>query len=251
MFKKPLYLYVSTASWFAMSGSATDGCMSGESASPVSETWKAVGAALLTHFHAPHRVSVVVSARQCRFLVLPWLSSCYTGGAIRRYVVEAFAERHGVSAESHHVEITWPRYGESIGAVAYPRGLVDDLRSGLGHGGHDVTSVVVSVYPVLRKYGGGIGAEHALLAYAEDDGVTAVSTENGGIAQVETLWEEGGGLDQLEVWSSRKRFGFARDGQMRWLTSTEMPGVFPGTTLPLIGLSKPVCPGHGVLSACL
>lgn len=251
MFKKPLYLYVSTSSWFAMSGSGVDGVIHGDSANRASEAWEAVGAALLTQFRSPRQVSVIVSARQCRFLVLPWLSSCFTGGAIRKYVAEAFAERYGVSAVSHHIEITWPRYGEAIGAVAYPRQLVDALRSGLDLTGHEVTSVVASVYPVLHKYRGGVGTDHALLAYAEDDGVTAVTIEDGGIAQVETLCGEGGGLDQLEVWSSRKRFGFASDGQMHWLASTEKPEVFPGAVLPLVGLDKPVCPGHGVLSACL
>ncbi len=93
----------------------------------------------------------------------------------------------------------------------------------------------------------------SLLAYAEDDGVTALTLEEGELIQVESLPArgQGHGLDGLEVWSSRKRFGLSDDQHLRWLASSEMPVSFPGKLLATKGAEKPVSMAHALVAACL
>lgn len=251
MARKSIHLYVSDTTWLALAKASALAPAAGIHAEVASADWIALGKSLRAHFAAPCKVQLVLSARQCRFLVLPWVSSCYTGGAIKAYVAEAFADANGVSADSHHVEIHWPRYGQPILAVAYPRALVDGVRAGLTAAGHELASACSSVGPVLRKYGRSLGPDPTLLAYAEDDGITAITIEGGQVAQVETLSGRGAGLDDVAIWSSRKRFGFAEDSQLRWLTTGPKPETFAGTSLAPVDIDKPATPGHALVAACL
>lgn len=194
------------------------------------------------------RVHVLLSARLCRYQVLPWLSSCYTGSAIRAYVADAFAEVASVTADTHHVEIDWPAYGEPILAVAYPRVAIEALHAGMRSAGHQPAGVDSSVGPILRRYGKTLGNLPALLAYAEDDGITGITLEDGRIAQVETLSGQDGGLEDIGIWSSRKQFAFGHDAQLHWLGTAAPPPTFAGTVMAVAG-AAPVSAGHGVVSA--
>lgn len=250
MFSKPLLLYVSTTTWFAMGRPRTAGHLAGEHESLSQADWTAVATSLREKFK--HRkVKLILSARQCRFAVLPWVSSCFTARAIRRYVESSFEAEHGVTTATHHIEIDWPRYARPIVATAYPRLLVEALTAALGSAGLELVSAGASVGPVTSSYRSVPDMAHGLLAYAEDDGLTAVSMEQGEIAAVEVLHGGACALNELEVWVSRKRFGFPRDEQMRWLGTAAKPDVFPGVTLPLADAELPMSAGHGVVSACL
>ena len=147
------------------------------------------------------------------------------------YVYDAFLTAAGVTRESHHIQIDWPRYGEPILAVAYPRVIVDSLRDGLAAQGHVLAKIDSSIAPLLRRYGQALDANQALLAYAEDDGITGITVEDGKVVQIETLSGHGTGLDDVGIWSSRKQFAFADDAQLRWLATAAMPDVYVGTQI--------------------
>lgn len=247
MSKKTLALYVSATSVIAAASASSLAPVMATHADVSGVDWSARGEALREQF-GTGRVQLLLSARQCRFQVLPWLSSCCTGTAIRHYVTDAFAAVTGVTLESHWIEIDWPRYGEPILAAAYPRSVVDGLRDGLASTGHVLSGVDSSMGPILRRYGKALDAGQALLAYAEDDGITGITVESGKVVQIETLSGDGMGLDDVGVWSSRKRFAFADDAQLRWLATTAKPEVFAGTLLPLVGL-PPISAGHAVVMA--
>lgn len=247
MGKKTLALYVSASSTIAAARASVLAPLAATHADVSSVDWKAWGESLRAHFGVA-TVQLLLSARQCRYQVLPWLSSCYTGAAIRRYVDDAFMAAAGATAESHRIEIDWPRYGEPILAAAYPRVIVDALRDGLVASGHVLAAVDSSIGPILRRYGRALDASQALLAYAEDDGITGITVEDGKVVQIETLSGDGMGLDDVGVWSSRKQFAFADDAQLRWLATAAKPAVYAGTLLPLIG-PAPESAGHAVVMA--
>ena len=252
MFKKRLHLYVSRSSWLAMADEAVPG--SGPAAGTHSDAcgadWKKVGDALHARFGGGRSVQVVLSSRLCSFIVLPWLSDKYTATAIRTYAMQALAANSGISTATHHVEFDLPEFGRPILAIAYPRGVTETISSGLESSGYLLRSVTASVDPVLRKYARHINADAGLLAFAEDDGVTAVTIEAGVVAQIESLGPEEHGLDELAVWSSRKRLGFANDERMRWLGSTGKPEAFHGVELAAGSAEELASAGHGVLFAC-
>lgn len=251
MHRHHLQLYVSDTTWLAVAESAALTPVSGAHADPAAQPWAAVAQTLRGRFKAATAVSLVLSARLCRFVSLPWMSSRSSSSAIRAYVAEAFAANHGVDASTHHIEIDWPPHGVPILAVAYPRAVVEAIRSTLKVSGFRLVDVTVSIDPVLTKYGRGLGMEPQLLAYAEDDGVTGITLEGGHVVQVETLSGTGYGLDDVSIWASRKRFAFATDNALRWLKTSVPPSVFAGTTLPLQGIENPVSPGHAVVVARL
>src|SRR4249919_2421985 len=125
MFIRPLHLYVSATSWLAIApqpGPTGPAPASGVFADIASADWKAIGQSLHTRFGGVRRkIHIVLSSRQCRFLVLPWSSAHVTSTSIRSYVAAAFAETGDHSGNSHHIEIDWPEFGNPILAVAYPR----------------------------------------------------------------------------------------------------------------------------------
>jgi hypothetical protein len=247
MGKKTLALYVSATGAIASARASVLAPVAAAHADVSGVDWKALGETLRAHF-GNASVQLLLSARQCRYQVLPWLSSCYTGAAIRRYVADAFAAAAGVTAASHWIEIDWPRYGEPVLAAAYPLAIVDALRDGLASSGHVLAGVDSSIGPILRRYGKALDASQALLAYAEDDGITGITLEDGKVVQIETLSGDGAGLDDVGVWSSRKQFAFADDSQLRWLATAEKPAVYAGTLLPLVG-PAPISAGHAVVMA--
>jgi hypothetical protein len=244
-----IHLYASGSTWLAAGRSAL-APVNGTHRDAAEQSWETVAQEMRKQLGKGHAVSLVLSARLCHFIVLPWVSTCYTGGAIRRYVVDAFATARGVTEARHRIEIHWPDYGAPILAVAYPRALVEVLRSALASAGFQLGSVVPSVMPVLTKYGRGLGQGSLLLAYGEDDGVTAITLEDGRVAQVEALARDGHGLEDMAVWSSRKRMAFASDDALRWLTTCAAPETFAGKHLALQGIDKPRSAGHAVVAAC-
>jgi hypothetical protein len=205
--------------------------------------------ALSSHYGDLGPVRIVLSARLCAFLVAPWVADCFTGPSIRAAVAAMF-ESQGVTEASHRIEIDWPVYGQPVPAVAYPRLLVDSLRGALAASGGTVVSTVASVVPVLRRHGNALEAlRGAMLAYAEDDGITGITLENGCLVQVETLASQGAGLGDVRLWLSRKRFAFADDGALHWLASRPAPESFAGHVIPLQG-DAPATPGHALVAAC-
>lgn len=251
MFSKPLHLYVSNTTWLAMGRTGAAGHLGGEYGDPSQADWAAVASALREKFGHREEIKLILSARQCRFAVLPWVSSCFTGRAIRSYVASALETDYGITTGTHHIEIEWPRYARPIFATAYPRTLVEALAAALASAGLDLASATASVGPIVSRHCGTPDMQQGLIAYAEDDGLTAVSIEQGEITAVEVLHGDACALDELEVWASRKRFGFSRDEQMRWLGTASKPEAFPGVLLPLNGSALPTTAGHGVVSACL
>lgn len=247
MGRKTLALYVSATSTIASARASLLAPVVTAHVDVPAVDWKAQGEALHAHF-GNATVQLLLSARQCRYQVLPWLSSCYTGTAIRRYVADAFAAAAGVTDETHQIEIDWPRYGEPILSAAYPRTIVDAMRDGLASSGHMLAGVDSSIGPILRRYGKALDVDQALLAYAEDDGITGITLENGRVVQIETLSGDGTGLDDVGVWSSRKRFAFADDSQLRWLATAAKPAVYAGSLLPLVGPAA-TSAGHAVVMA--
>lgn len=243
MGKKSSVLYVASGGWLAhterqdpLAGSHDDAC---------GVDWKGVGEAL--HALAGSRqVRVLLSARLCRFGVLPWVSSLASRRAMHAYVAEALAEDHGISAQSHHLAIDWPAFGEPVLAAAYPRALVEAVREGLEAAGHVLDVVESTPGPVLRRYGARLGAGPALLAWAEEDGIAAVTVEDNRVAQIETLPRNGQGLDDLAVWSARKQFIFADDASLHWLATAEKPVAFPGATLDVAEATPAVSAGHAL-----
>jgi hypothetical protein len=243
MGKKSSVLYVASAGWLAhadrlapLAGSHEDAC---------GADWKGVGEAL-RGLAGPRRVRVLLSARLCRFGVLPWVSSLAGRRAMLAYVAEALAEDHGISAQTHHFAIDWPAFGEPVLAAAYPRDLVEALRAGLEAAGHVLDAVESTPGPVLRRYGARLGAGPALLAWAEEDGIAAVTVEENRVAQIETLPRNGQGLDDLAVWSARKQFIFADDASLHWLATAEKPAAFPGAIMEVADAAAAVSAGHAL-----
>lgn len=246
MSKKTLSVYVSQATWVAPARTGTTAPLAGAHADLASMDWPALGQAL-RESSGPVRVQLVLSARLCRFQVLPWVSSIHSGKAIRSYVADAFAEA-AVTAQSHHLQIDWPAYGEPILAIAYPRMPVEAARAALQSHGHAVASVDSSVGLILHKYARQLDADPVLLAYAEDDGITGITIEAGRVAQVESLSGLQGGLDDVRVWCSRKQFAFADDKQLRWLPTAAKPEAFVGVALAGVEVD-PFSAGHAVVAA--
>lgn len=243
MGKKSSVLYISSVGWLAhtdrlapLAGTHEDACAA---------DWQGAGEAL-RGLAGPRRVRVLLSARLCRFGVLPWVSSLAGGRAMRAYVAEALAEDHGISAQSHHLAIDWPAFGEPVLAAAYPRALVEAVREGLEVAGHVLDAVESTPGPVLRRYGALLGDGPALLAWAEEDGIAAVTIEENRVAQIETLPRNGQGLDDLAVWSARKQFVFADDASMHWLATAERPSVFPGATVELADAPSALSTAHAL-----
>lgn len=198
---------------------------------------------------APRRIHLVLSALQCRFLVLPWVSSCGTAAAMRAYVTESFAENESVIGDTHRIEIDWPRHGHPVFAVAYPREPVETLAESLRRHGFNVLGVESSVGPMLARH---VLASHevpALFAYAEEDGVTGVTLDAAGIAAVETLYEGSTGLAGFDAWASRKRFAFSEDGRMHWLGDAPMPSGYRGIRSEPEG-DAAVSAARAILEAC-
>jgi hypothetical protein len=243
MATRTLPLYLSSTGWLAPAPAGTFTPLAGSR--EAGDDWPALARALRDR-HAARRVQLLLSTRLCRFQVLPWLSSCFTAGAIRARVAEAFAAAR-VAPAAHHVEIDWPAHGEPILAIAYPRAPVEALHAALRSAGIALTGVESSVGPVLRRHGRGLGAGPVLLAYAEDDGIAGLTLEGGRVVQVESLPGSGIGLDDVGVWSSRKQVAFADDNQLRWLATVPCPERFAG--VPLAAGGNPVSAGHAVLEA--
>lgn len=239
-------LYVSTTTWLA--GVAPQP-LRGAHDAPLAQQWNKVGQQLRKAPGGRREVSVVLSARLCRSLVLPWTSGCHSPGAIRRLVAEAFATQ-GVNEASHQVQVQWPDFGAPILAIAYPRELGDALRSGLATAGLQVAAICVSAVPVLSTHGRRLGANTGLLAWDEDDGVTAVTLDAGRVLQLESLPRDGHGLEDLAVWAARKRMAFASDEALRWLAASPPPAAFAPESILVPGHDKPVSPGHAVVQAC-
>ena len=248
MSNRTLALYVSASGTLAMTrGSGLAPLVSAhDDLSQVD--WSALASALREEFGTV-RVQLLLSAKQCRYLVLPWLSSRYTGAAIRDYVAEAFTATASVSSTSHLIEIDWPPYGEPILAAAYPRTIVDTLRDGLAAAGLGLLGVEGSIGPVLRRYGRMLDTTQALLAYAEDDGITGITVEAGKVVQIESLPCEADGLDQIAVWASRKQFAFDDDDRLCWLATASKPDAYAGRLIPVESSVVPVCAGHAVALA--
>lgn len=253
MGNRHLHLYVSTSTWLAMAGDAVSAPLSGRHdgmpAGADPQGGEALARALRQQFPKAGKVSLVLSARLCRFVALPWLSTGAGAGGIRSRVEAAFAAE-GTDPASHHVEIQWPPHGAPILAVAYPRLLVEALDQSLLAAGCALQDVRASIVPILAKYGSRLGIGPRLLAYAEDDGITGISLEGGRVVQVETLSGSGCGLDDVAVWAARKRFAFVEDGALRWLPTAPSPSPFGGEPLSLSGVGAPVSPGHAVVAAC-
>jgi hypothetical protein len=247
MGRKALALYVSANSMIAVARASMLTPLVATHAGISSIDWRAWGAGLREHFGVA-TVQLLLSARQCHYQVLPWLSSCYTGATIRRHVEDAFMATAGVDADSHRIEIDWPAYGEAVRAAAYPRAVVASLQEGLVASGHVLAGVDSSIGPILRRYGKAVEVGHALLAYGEDDGITGITLEHGKVVQIDTLSGSGTGLDDVGVWSSRKQFAFADDAQLHWLATTPQPVSYAGMQLPVTG-SVPASAGHAVVMA--
>lgn len=246
MAKNLLPLYVSSRSWVAPPPAGELMPVTGQS-HPDAPDWGRMGTELREAFGVS-RVRVLLSARLCRYQVLPWLSSCYTGSTIRSYVADAFAEVASVTADTHHIEIDWPAYGEPIFAVAYPRIVIEALHAGMRSAGHEPAGVDSSVGPILRRFGKKLGNLPALLAFAEDDGITGITLEGGRVAQVETLSGQDGGLEDVGIWASRKQFAFGHDAQLHWLGTAARPATFAGAVIAVPGAAA-ASAGHGVVSA--
>jgi hypothetical protein len=245
MGRKRIPVYIGESGWVASSGAMTAAPLAGDRTADAASDWTRLADALRERFGTA-RVHLLLSARQCRFIVLPWLPACWSGASIRAYVADAFAEAEAITAETHHIEIDWPPYGEPILAAAYPRSVIQPLGVALRTAGHVLDSVDSSVGPIMRRYGTALGAGPALLAYA-DDGVVGITIERGRVVQVETP-SGNSGLDTLQLWFARKQYAFADDNQLRWLQSTAMPEEFPGVPLPLAGVA-PASPGHAVVAS--
>jgi hypothetical protein len=238
-------LYVSGGTWAASSPPGSLAPLGGTHADVHAADWSAVATRLRERF-GPVPLRLVLSARLCRFVVLPWLSSCWTAGAIRACVESAFAQSAQATPATHRIQVDWPAYGEPILAVAYPRALVDAVAAALLARLLVLDSVESSIGPVLRRHAGALGAGAGLLAYAEDDGIAALGLEHGRLVQVETLDGDGPGLDDLGVWSARRRMAYADDGQMRWLGTTPMPPRFAGDALAVAGVAV-ASAGHAIV----
>lgn len=238
-------LYVSGTTWLA--GVAPQP-LRGAHVSPLAQQWERVGQQLCKAAAGRRDVAVVLSARLCRSVVLPWTSGCHRAGTIRRLVAEAFAAQ-GIDEAGHHLQVQWPDFGAPILAIAYPRELGEALRSGLAAAGLSLASVCVSAVPVLSTHGRRLGASPALLAWDEDDGVTAVTVEAGRVLQLESLPRDGHGLEDLAVWASRKRMAFASDEALRWLALSTPPAAFAPESIMAPGQAKPLSAGHAVVQA--
>lgn len=249
MGRQRIHLYVSGSTWLA-TGHPAGVPVHGTHADPAEQKWEAVAQQLRANMGKTRSVSVVLSARLCGFIVLPWLSSCYTGSAIRKYVSDAFVATQGVTDASHRIEIHWPDYGAPILSAAFPRALVQAMQAGLSSAGFEMHGVVSSVTPVLARYARGLGAGSHLLAYGEDDGVTAITVEDGRVVQVETIARDGHGLENMATWSARKRMAFASDDAMQWLVTSMPPEGFVGKCMALQGADKPITAGHALVAAC-
>lgn len=252
MFKKPIHLYIATSTWFASTGAGESNRLQGNHSGFMDGNWNPLCEALSSHFGKRRKIGLVLSAAYCRFMATPWVSSNYTHKSIRAHVIDSFARSHGVTDSSHHVRIQWPKYGAPILAVGYPQEVLNALRTCLGEAGMTLAEATASVFAIQRKYGPSLSSGDSLLAYAEDDGLAAITLEQGALTQVEWLPAQGisNGLDGIDIWSSRKRFGFADDQHMRWLASSEMPAVFPGKLMQLKGLEQATSPGHAIVAAC-
>lgn len=251
MRSKPIHLYVASTTWVAQRPGDARGVIAGEHAGgePDAAQWARIAHSLSAHFGATATVRLVLSAGLCRFLVAPWISDCFTGSSIRASVMAMFAGQD-VTEATHHIEIDWPAFGQPVPAVAYPRELVDAARMALQACGVAVESTVASVVPVLRRYGASLsGTGGALLAFAEDDGITGITLEAGRLVQVETLAERGHGLADVNLWLSRKRFAFADDAALHWLGPATPPAAFAGRLLPFEG-DAPASAGHALVAAC-
>ncbi|NZA25158.1 hypothetical protein H0E84_02075 [Luteimonas sp. SJ-92] len=249
MRSKSAHLYLSGSTWVAVRRGLASAVW-GVHGDPSSGDWAQVGRSLVEAFGRPARIRLVLSTRLCPCLVVPWVSSRFTASAVRDHVVDAFLHGPGVTAASHRIEAVWPRFGRPILAVAYPRGLVDEVAAGLAESGCLVDAVVASLHPVLRRYGTASGCDSSLLAFAEDDGITGITMDGGQVTQVETLSGWGGGLEDAALWLARKRFGFEDDSALRWLATGDAPEGFVGKTISVGASGSPVSPGHGVLAAC-
>lgn len=248
MRRTKLALYVSAQGWVAAPCTDTPVSVSGVYADLSEADWPAIGEEVRQSF-GPARVRLVLSALRCQFLVLPWVSSCRMPADVRAFVAEAFAETAAVVADTHRIEIDWPRYGEPIVAAAYPRLLIEAVREGLLSSGLVLDEVSSSVDGMLARYGRALGTGASLLAYAEDDGLTAVSIDGGRVVQIETLSWESDGLQQVEAWATRKQFAFADDSQLYWLGSSAKPPAYVGTVLDSAFVDV-ASPGHAVVFAC-
>lgn len=208
--------------------------------------------ALASHFGARRNVNLVLSTTQCLFATVPWVSTHYTGKAIKKHVAD-FLGHDERDVTDYRIRIQWPTFGSPILAVGYPQALLDGIRNCLLDVDLRLQGATASAFPVHRRYGVSLPSGHSLLAYAEEDGVTAITVEDRAIIQVESLPAHGHdhGLDDFSVWSSRKRFNFSDDGRMLWLSSGATPDAFPGKTLPLKGPVGSLSPAHAVVAACL
>ena len=246
MARSTIQLYLSRTTWVAASPAAADEPASGVLEGEDGMVWSSLGQTLRQRFPLHRSVRVILSARRCQFLVAPWAPGCFTGRAIRDYVAQLFAELHNVLDATHHIEIDWPPYGHPILAVAYPRAVIGGLRQGLADSNLTIVSVMPSIAPVMRRFASKLSKPSALLAYAEDDGVTGVTFDAGHVVQVEALSGQPGGLEDPALWFARKRFVFDDDRAMHWLATAPAPDGFSVTSLPC-GDAKPASPGHALV----
>ena len=252
MFKKPIHLYIATSTWFASTGAGEPNRLQGEHTGLVDQDWKPLCKALSSHFGKSHKVNLVLSAAYCRFITTPWVSSKYTHKSIHDHVIDTFARNQGVTLSSHHICIQWPKYGAPVLAVGYPHDTLNALRLCLDQAGITLAEATASVFAIHHRYGPFLPSGDSLLAYAEDDGLTAITLEQGALAQVEWLPGQGvpNGLDGIDVWSARKRFEFSDDEHMCWLANSAMPSIFPGMLIQIQGEEQFTSPGHAIVAAC-
>lgn len=240
-------LYVSEYTWWAI-GARTGAPLRGTHERDAFQPGHA-GEQMRARFGDRMRVRLMLSSRLCRFLVLPWRSDAERTASMRAYVEDAFVRTWGVDASSHHLQIDWPRYGEPIVCAAYPRALVERIAAAAGDGAR-LERVGTSVDAIVRMQPVASDAGAVLLAYAEDDGITAITLEDGHIAQIESVGDAGGDFERVEVWCARKRFQFADAAHMRWLATAPMPAAYPGTSIALPMLAAAASPGHALAVAC-
>lgn len=247
MARNTIQLYLSRTTWVAAISGTSDELTSGVLQGEDGTVWSSLGQTLRQRFPLHRSVRVILSARRCQFLVAPWAPGCFTGRAIRDYVAQLFAELHNVLDATHHIEIDWPPYGQPILAVAYPRAAIETLCKGLADSNLTTACVMPSIAPVIHRFAGKLSTPSALLAYAEDDGVTGITFDAGQVVQVEALSGQCGGLEDCALWFARKRFAFDDDRAMHWLATAPAPDGFSGTPLPCGEEGKPASPGHALV----
>lgn len=194
------------------------------------------------------KVELLLASSLVRFTTVPWISGTFTTNALRRQVERSLFERCGEDPREWQLRIQWPRYGWSTFAIAYPARLLAAAAESLLEAGLSLDSTAASAIAVVSRYKQNMPPRAAFVGFQEDDGLTGVHLQDGGIAEVECVPREGYGLDASDVWSSRKRFEFSEPGQLHWLQAAHCPSAFEGAALTADG-SGSCCASTDLLMA--